>query len=72
MLNLGYFTITCVKTKHNIFYSQNEKQIGYETTLIINPLFKFTNAIIRNLQVVFWENSNNKNSIINREPLIPI
>lgn len=47
------FVITCVKTKHPTSYSINEKEFGFETTLILNPIFKFVNATVNTINIMY-------------------
>ncbi|KAL4465070.1 hypothetical protein ABPG72_009448 [Tetrahymena utriculariae] len=50
------FLVTCVKTKHSASYSLSEKEFAYETTLIINPIFKFINATVSNVNIIYGMN----------------
>ncbi|EAR98069.2 PH domain protein, putative (macronuclear) [Tetrahymena thermophila SB210] len=54
--DLIYFLVTCVKTKHSASYSLSEKEFAYETTLIINPIFKFINATVSNVNIIYGMN----------------
>ena len=55
-----HFLVTCVKTKHNESYSLTEKEFGFETTLILNPIFKFINATVTNIHINYGFNLSTK------------
>ena len=58
-MNIGnfHFQIACIKSKFQLtqrFHTDKQNEVVYETSLVMLPLFKFTNALPRTINI--WYN----------------